>query len=232
MQRFIAVIKLLLLFAIIVGIPVIIYLNYYTIIEDFGSLEKLNELLSAYKTEGILVYLVLQVLQIIICILPGQVLQFAAGYAFGFPLGIILTLIGAAIGTLITFYISRILGKKSMYLIFGEKKFEKYVNKLNSKRAFVLIFIIYLIPGLPKDLFAYAIGVSEMRFKPFLLISMTGRTPAMAMSVMLGSMTLTENYTGVIILSLVAVTLCILGVFNYKKMHEWIDNLYVKLLKL
>lgn len=231
-QKFIAGLKLFLLLTIIIGIPIVIYVNHYTIIEDFGSLEKINNLISTYRVEGIFIYLAMQVLQIVISVLPGQVLQFAAGYAFHFPLGMLLTLIGAAMGTLIAFYIARLLGKEAMCLIFGEEKFEKYVTRLNSKRAFILIFVIYLIPGIPKDLFAYAIGVSEMKFKPFLIVSLVGRMPAMAMSVMLGAMTVTGHYTGVIILAAAAVILCILGVLNYKRMHEWVDNLYVKLMKL
>ncbi len=231
-QKLFAAFKLFLLFIIIIGIPIAIYFNHYTIIEDFGSPEKINAFISEHKMGGIFAYLAMQVLQIVICILPGQVLQFAAGYAFHFPLGILLTLLGAAIGTLITFYISRLLGRKSMHLIFGEQKFERYVNRLNTKRAVILIFIIYLIPGLPKDLFAYAIGVSEMKFKPFFIVSMVGRTPAMMISVMVGAMTATQQYTGVAILVATAVILCIAGILNYKKMHEWIDNLYVKLMKL
>lgn len=232
MQKLIAAFKLFLLLIIIIGIPIAIYFNHHTLIEDFGSPEKINTFITMHKMGGIFAYLALQILQIVISILPGQVLQVAAGYAFGFPLGITLTLVGAGIGTLVTFYIARILGKKSMHLIFGEQRFEKYVNHLNTKRAVILIFIIYLIPGLPKDLFAYAIGVSEMKFKPFFIVSMVGRTPAMMISVMVGEMTATQQYTGVVLLALTAVILGIVGVLHYKKMHQWVDNLYVKLMKL
>ena len=159
-------------------------------------------------------------------------LQFAGGYVFHFGIGFLLTMIGATIGTIMTFYIARILGKDAMYLIFGEKKLNNYIEKLNSKRALLFILVIYLIPGIPKDLFAYAIGVSNMRFMPFLIVSLVGRAPAMIGSVIMGSMFESGSYTEAVILFAIAVILCIIGVFKHKKIHEWIDKKYVKMMKL
>jgi len=220
------------LIVIVVVVPLVVYFNYRELIDDFGSLEKINMFLSRHKVESIFVYLGLQVAQIVICILPGQVLQVAGGYVFHFGLGFLLTMIGAAIGTVLTFYIARVLGKDAMYLIFDEEKLNKYIDKLNSKRALLFILVMYLIPGIPKDLFAYAIGVSNMRFMPFLIVSLIGRAPAMMGSVIMGAMLETGSYTGVIILFAIAVILCILGAWKHKQLHEWIDKKYVKMMKL
>lgn len=113
-----------------------------SLITILDSLEKINMFLARHKIESIFVYLGLQVAQIVICILPGQVLQFAGGYVFHFGIGFLLTMIGATIGTIMTFYIARILGKDAMYLIFGEKKLNNYIEKLNSKRALLFILVI------------------------------------------------------------------------------------------
>ena len=232
LKTFITIVKFALLLAIIIVIPLLIYFNYYSLIENFGSLDKIENFLSSHKAQSIAIYLIMQILQIIICILPGQALQFAAGYVFYFWIGISLTIIGAAIGTVLTFYIARILGKDAMFLIFGQEKLNRYIEKLNSKRAFILIFIIYLIPGLPKDLFAYAVGVSDMKFKPFFIVSIVGRMPAMIGSVMMGAMFSNGSYFGVITLFVIAVILCILGAWKYKDLHRLVDEVYVKLMKL
>ncbi|MCI8631357.1 MAG: TVP38/TMEM64 family protein [Firmicutes bacterium] len=232
LKKLIIWLKFGLLIVIVVVVPLVVYFNYRELIDDFGSLEKINMFLSRHKVESIFVYLGLQVAQIVICILPGQVLQVAGGYVFHFGLGFLLTMIGAAIGTVLTFYIARVLGKDAMYLIFGEEKLNKYIDKLNSKRALLFILVMYLIPGIPKDLFAYAIGVSNMRFMPFLIVSLIGRAPAMMGSVIMGAMLETGSYTGVIILFAIAVILCILGAWKHKQLHEWIDKKYVKMMKL
>ncbi len=231
-KRIITWLKFGVLIAILVVVPIFIYFNYRELLENLGSMEKINEFLSRYKLESIFIYLGLQILQLVICILPGQALQFAAGYVFHFWLGFILTMIGAALGTIVTFYIARLLGKDAMYLIFGEKKLKQYIEKLNSKRAFLLILVIYLIPGIPKDLFAYAIGVSNMRFLPFFIISMIGRTPAMMGSIVIGVMFESGSYTGAILLFAAAVILCIIGAWKHKQVHKWIDRQYVKMTRL
>ena len=91
---------------------------------------------------------------------------------------------------MITFYLARLLGKDAMHLIFGEERIGKFIHHLNSKRAFAIILVLFLIPGFPKDLITYAAGVSEVKMKPFLLLSLVGRTPAMMGTVMMGSICL------------------------------------------
>ena len=88
------------------------------------------------------------------------------------------SLTGAFLGTLISFMLARWLGSDFVHLFFGKQKTQDYVKKLNSKRAYTIVFLIYLIPGIPKDIASYAAGVSEMKLKPFMLLSLIGRMPA------------------------------------------------------
>jgi len=231
-RKIIVMLKFTILIIILVGIPAYIYFFQNQWIDNFRSMEAIDLFLLQHKTSSIFVYIGMQIIQIIICIIPGQALQFAAGYAFGFWLGYLYSIIGCTIGTFITFYLARILGKGALSLIFGEEKFSKFIDKLNSKRAFILVFIIYLIPGLPKDLFTYAAGVSDIKIKPFLLLTIVGRTGAMMCSIMIGSMFNNGSYIGVAILGIIMVILCILGVWKHKNLAKQVDRWYVKLKKL
>ena len=174
-----AVMKLVLLLVILIAVPVYIYFFHYDLIERFSNMENVNALFREYKAESVLFYIGAQILQIVICIIPGQWLQFAAGYIYGFWLGYLLSLVGAAIGTVFTYYIARILGHYAMHLIFGEEKIHQMLNSLNSKKAVVLVFLIFLIPGVPKDLCNYVAGLSEMKLKRFMVVSLIGRSPGM-----------------------------------------------------
>jgi Uncharacterized conserved protein len=171
----------------------------------------------------------LQVFQIVVSIIPGQALQFAAGYAYHFWLGLLYSLIGVAMGTVITFYLARLLGKDALHVIFGEERFSRFVHTLNSKRSFIVLFVIFLIPGIPKDLFTYAAGVSEIRIGPFLLLSLLGRTPAMIGSILMGSMFYNGSYTGLIIVGAAAVILFIAGILKRDKMMKWTDRFYTRM---
>ena len=110
----------------------------------------MNAFLERYKTAGIFVYLILQIIQILVPVIPGQALQLAAGYMYYFLLGLALTLLGISLGTVISFTLARFLGHDAMVLIFGEERMSEYVVKLNSKRSYMIIFLLYLMPGFPK----------------------------------------------------------------------------------
>ena len=228
-KKFVSIIKLFFLLLVVLGVPLYVYFYQYELIENFKSLEAINAFLLEYKTASIFVYIGLQIAQIIISILPGQALQFAAGYAYTFWFGYLYSIIGVALGTTITFYLARILGKDAMHVIFGEKKINEFVDLLDSKRAYTIMFVIFLIPGIPKDILTYAAGISSIKIKPFLLLSLVGRTPAMMGSIMMGSMFNNESYTGLIILGVIATIACVLGILKRKKIMEWTDRAYNKI---
>jgi uncharacterized membrane protein YdjX (TVP38/TMEM64 family) len=232
MRKFLSIFKLMIMLAIVIGIPIYIYLEYPEFIDQFRTMEGVNSFLARYKTIGVFVLIGLQVIQILLSVIPGQFIQFAAGYAYGFWFGYILAMIGIAIGTLITFYMARLLGKDAMHVIFGEARITKFVNQLNSKKAFAIILVLFLIPGLPKDLVTYAAGVSEFRFKPFLILSLAGRTPALMGTIMMGSMLHKGSYFGLIVLGIGAIVAFFICFIKRQQLTAYADYIYNKLMKI
>ena len=198
-NKVLAIAKVALLILIVAGIPLYIYFFHKDILSNFNSFESTVAFLRSYKQLSVPVYLLAEMLQIAISVLPGQLFQFAAGYLFGFLPGLFYTFIGAIIGTTVTFYLARFLGTDAVKLMLGEEKSKYYTERLNSRKAYLITFIIYLIPGFPKDLVCYVAGVSEMKFPPFLMISVAGRMPAMAASIAFGAMYMKHNYAGMVI---------------------------------
>ncbi|MBC6679179.1 TVP38/TMEM64 family protein [Zhenpiania hominis] len=225
------ILKFALLLLIIIGLPLYIYFFEPQLIDSMSSMENVNALFEHYHAESILVYIGAQILQIIICVIPGQWLQFAAGYMYGFWLGFLYSIIGAAIGSVVTYYLAKLLGRDAMHLIFGEARINEFIHKLNSKKAIVIVFLIFLIPGVPKDLCNYAAGISEMKLKPFLTVSLVGRSPGMMGSLLIGRQIEAGNYTGAIVVAAVAVVLCVVGIIMRKRLTGWMDKAYDRLYK-
>ena len=225
------ILKFALLLLIIIGLPLYIYFFEPQLIDSMSSMENVNALFEHYHAESILVYIGAQILQIIICVIPGQWLQFAAGYMYGFWLGFLYSIIGAAIGSVVTYYLAKHLGRDAMHLIFGEARINEFIHKLNSKKAIVIVFLIFLIPGVPKDLCNYAAGISEMKLKPFLIVSLVGRSPGMMGSLLIGRQIEAGNYTGAIVVAAVAVVLCVVGIIMRKRLTGWMDKAYDRLYK-
>lgn len=227
-----AILKLALFMVILIGIPVYIYFFHRDLINEFSSLENVQNFFAQYKTESIFVYIIAQILQIVICIIPGQWLQFAAGYMYGFWLGYLFSVIGAAIGSIITYYIAKVLGHDAMHLIFGEKRIKEMVEKLNSKKAIIIIFLIFLVPGVPKDMCNYVAGLSEVKLKPFLIVSLIGRSPGMMGSLLIGRQIGTGGYVSAGVIAAVAVLMFVLCIIFRKRLADLLNRGYDRLMKM
>lgn len=224
----ITVAKFTLLLFIVIGVPLLVYFNNPEIIKNFDSLTSVNNFLDNYKTGSIFVYIGIQIFQIIVSVIPGQAIQFAAGYAYNFWLGYVFSLIGIGLGTLIAFFIAKLLGTDFVHLVFGEERLKRYMDKLNSKRGLTILFILFLIPGVPKDMLTYAAGVSEIRFIPFLIINLVARTPALMGTILIGTMFRSHSYVGMYILIGAAVVLFVLGIVFKDKLIKQLDKFYDK----
>ena len=225
----ISVLKIFLLLIIVVGIPLYIYFFQRERLMEFDSFNAVVEHLGQYKLEAIPIYIGLQIIQIVISVIHGQVFQLAAGYLYTFLPALILSVTGAILGTMVSFYLARFLGSDFVHLFFGREKTLEYVEKLNSKKAYMAVFLIYLIPGIPKDVVSYAAGISEMKFKAFLILSVIGRLPGMMGSIMIGSMWHKQEYFGMIALCVLAVAAFVICIIFRKKINGLLDKIYNKI---
>lgn len=227
-RKRIAYIKLAILIFIIVGLPVILFFTCRDTLFNKEWLANLPEFIMQYKGYAAAVLTGIQILQVIICIIPGQPIQLAASYLFGVLKGYLISIGGAFIGAFIAFYIARALGKDSLEAIFGEEKVNDYHRKLNSGKGLTAVLLIYLIPGVPKDLVAYVAGISDMRLRPFLIVSTIGRSPGMLGSLLTGYFISSRNYAAIGVLAVVTAVILIICFVKRKQLVAMLDDLEKK----
>jgi len=213
-KKLIAFSKLLLLLFIMIGIPIIMFIFARDTLLSTAYWSDLPTKLSAHKNIAFLVLTALQMCQIVICFLPGQPIQYAASYLYGFWWGYLISIVGAIIGTVLTYYLADFLGNEALRLVFGKNRVNDYMKKLNSGRAMTLVLLIYLIPGIPKDLMSYVAGISDIKLKPFLLVSTLGRSPGIIESLLIGMFLASKNYFGVAVVAIVCIGILVVC---YKK---------------
>lgn len=225
LTKFFAVLNFMILIGIIAGIPALVYLRFPAFIDMMKDRESLHVFLLQYRTAGMFIYAGLQAVQVVVAVIPGQVVQLAGGYAYGLLLGTLLSVTGIAAGTIIAFYLGRLLGRRAIHILFDEKKVERFIRALNSRRAYTVLFILFFIPGIPKDPVAYAAGLSEMRLRVFLMISLLGRLPAMMVTVAAGKMLRTENYAWLWAICILVGLIClVLFVFRKKIARKFLSE--------
>ena len=227
-KKTIAVLKLILLVVIIAGIPAFLYIKYGSKIFSKDAADRVAGYLRSNGSIAALLFIGIQIIQVIICVLPGQPVQFASSYVFGVVKGFVLSLIGAVIGTVISFYLARSLGRDAVRLFFGEEKVSDYKAKLDSGRGLLLAFLIYLIPGVPKDLVSYVAGISDMRFRPFLLVATVGRIPGMLGSLLLGHFFGKHDYRSMIIIAAVVAVILIICYIKREALTDFLDEVEKK----
>lgn len=231
-NRIMAIIKAIVFILIVFIIPLCIYLTHRDFFAMFTSVSEIEEYVKQYKGYGAIVFIGAQIIQIIICVIPGQPFQFAAGYLYGWGIAILLSIAGAFIGSTITFYLAKLLGRDAMHLFFGDKKAMEYVEKIDSPSGFLVLFILYFIPGFPKDAVSYLAGLSQLKWAPFIVITTAARIPAMFGSILVGTFISTKQYNLVAVVVIVVIIVSILSFRHKDTVLSWSETVYNKLKKL
>ena len=162
-----------------------------------AGLEGLRAKLAAYSgIGGILVFTFLQALQVVIAVIPP--VQIVGGLLFGWFWGGLLSFAGTFIGTLVIFLIVKKLGRPIVEAFVDEKHLKKYKFLQDEKKLTIILIILYLIPGIPKDVISYIVPLTQVSKKDFFMYVMPCRLPAIMLSTVLGSGVSKGNYTVII----------------------------------
>ena len=183
-RRVLALIGFPLLLAAI-ALPVIIWRR--ELWELFSSTQRLRQWIDGWGIAAPLVFIGVQALQVIVFVIPGEVPQVAGGYLFGALKGAGLSVLGILAGSAVSFFLARLLGRPFVAALFREEQVAKIERIASSRGARIAFFLLFLIPGIPKDILCYAAGITPMRFLYFAGVSTLGRLPGIAGSALIGS---------------------------------------------
>jgi len=170
--------------------------------ELWGIFENREHLKSLILSAGFwapVIFMGLQVLQVVVAFIPGEITQLAGGWLFGTVAGTVYSIVGITLGSIFNFYVARLLGIRFVAAVAGKKNLERFESYVNTPRIFEILFILYLIPGMIKDVLSYVAGLSRMKLWGFVLISTVGRLPSLALSSYIGHSLGDENWLGLVV---------------------------------
>jgi uncharacterized membrane protein YdjX (TVP38/TMEM64 family) len=154
---------------------------------------------------GVLLFMLLVILQVFAAVVPGGPFQIAAGYAFGIIKGALICTAATAIGSILVFLLSRKFGMRFIRLFFSEEKIKSVKILKTEGTETLLIFLLFLIPGSPKDLLSYLVGLTDLPLRKWIPIVTIGRFPSILFSAMSGSALQSQRYV------VFAVIMCLFG---------------------
>lgn len=158
--------------------------------------------------------------QVIVAIIPGEPLEICAGYAFGAIEGTVLCMIGIALGSAVVFLLVRTLGVKLVEVFFPVEKIQSLRFLRDDRKRNALVFLIMLIPGTPKDLLSYFVGLTQMKLSEWLILSTIARIPSILTSTLGGSALAQQDYLFAVIVFAVTAAISIAGILIYNKISR------------
>ena len=203
-------------------VAVLIFILYYynsqiwdQLVKLYNSLHdlpQLKRLISSFGPYSPLAYILIQILQVVVAPIPGGAIEFIGGYLFGVKAGFVYSMIGLLLGSWAAFAIARIFEKLAVEKIVSPQTMKKF-DYLIGHEGVILSFLLFLIPGFPKDALCYILGLTPMHTGIFLFISTVGRIPGTLIACLQGGKAFEHQYKTFLILlgisALIVLAFCI-----------------------
>jgi uncharacterized membrane protein YdjX (TVP38/TMEM64 family) len=188
--------------------------------------EKIMEFLSSFGPYSSAVFVLLQALQVVISPIPGELTGVVGGFVYGKVYGFILSNIGLALGSWVAFELASILGRPFVERLLKKEVVSKFDFLTGSNAGVTITFLLFLIPGLPKDVLCYVLGLSSMRLRTFLIVSIIGRAPGTYLLTIQGASVREQDYGTTVILLLLSAAVVFLAYLYRTRLFHWIQSLH------
>ncbi|SHI44421.1 VTT domain-containing protein [Lutispora thermophila] len=208
---------------IVLGVIVVLGIALYfawPFLSSLGNPDKIRNMIDKAGPWGPLVFILIQILQVLVAPIPGQVAGLAGGYLFGPIWGLIYTMIGATIGFTLIFILTRKFGRPFVGCFVDKKNLDKFDHLIEGKKGKLVIFLIYLLPAFPDDLISFVAGLSTIPIRSLVIISVLGRLPGYAILTFTGHGLTFKNLSPVIVS--ISILLILLATAWWKR--KWLQD--------
>jgi uncharacterized membrane protein YdjX (TVP38/TMEM64 family) len=215
-------------------IAVLIFILYYfnsqiwdQLVKLYNSLHdqpQLKRLISSFGPYSPLAYILMQMLQVIIAPIPGGAVEFIGGYLFGVKAGFIYSMIGLLLGSWAAFAIARVFEKLAVEKVVSPQTMKKF-DYLIGHEGVILSFLLFLIPGFPKDALCYILGLTPMHTGIFLFIATVGRIPGTLLACLQGGKAFDHQYKTFLILLGISALIILVFCIYHDQIHHAIKRI-------
>jgi len=193
---------------------------YYDI---FTDREQIKVFVTSFGTGAPVVFIIIQILQVLLAPFPGEATGFIGGFLFGATKGFFYSSIGLTVGSLINFTIGRFLGKRFVRKLIPPAKLERMDN-IVKRQGVIVLFGLFVFPGFPKDYLCLFLGLSAIPLKVFILLTAIGRMPGTLMLSLQGSYIFEQRYGWFVLVLSVCLVLMFFAYRYREGLYNWIDK--------
>jgi uncharacterized membrane protein YdjX (TVP38/TMEM64 family) len=191
--------------------------------------ERMTDFIRSLGAWGFAGFILIQAFQVVAAPIPGEATGVLGGFLYGPLLGVILSTAGLTLGSYLAFSLSRTFGRPLTERFVDARTMERFDYLLHHKGAF-LVFLLFLIPGFPKDYLCYMLGLGHLSTLEFLAIAATGRLLGTVMLTLGGTFLRDEQYYRFFLLTGIAVVLAILAIVYKDRLERFFRSLHERYL--
>ena len=151
-----------------------------------GDQQGVSNYLKGFGLWGPLVLALVQLIQILVAVIPGHVFLIAAGYVYGFPLGLLLNVVYIVAASQFSFSLARWAGRPFISHLVSKELLEKWYI-IGEKQGFLFFTIAFVLPVFPTDVMNFVAGLSGISSRKFLAANFLGRLPSAIILTLIGS---------------------------------------------
>jgi uncharacterized membrane protein YdjX (TVP38/TMEM64 family) len=193
---------------------------YYHLLSDR---DKIETFVASFGRGAPVIFILVQILQVIFAPIPGEATGFIGGFLFGTLKGFIYSSIGLTAGSWINFSIGRFLGARYVRKLIPEAKLDR-MDKMVKRQGTIVLFILFIIPGFPKDYLCLFLGLSAMPLNVFLVIVGIGRMPGTLLLSLQGAYVFEHRY-GWFALTMGCCLIISLFAYKYRQpLYRWLEK--------
>ncbi len=206
---------ILTIIALVLTMAILCLLLYRPFLSIISDPQGFRSNIESYGILGYGIMVGIIIIQMILAFLPGEPVEFAAGFCFGAFGGTIVCLFANLIGATLIFILMRYLSKNLIYRFFDEQQVESLEFLKKEEKLEIILFIVFFIPGTPKDLLAYFAPLTPIPLWRFVVLTTIARIPSIVSSTIAGSAVLSSEYSLVILIYAITGLLAIGGIVLY-----------------
>lgn len=212
-KSYVPQIVIIFLFFVLTAVLTLFALPYVEKLSDKEFLLKAKNFVTEHGIKAWFCILLAQMVQVVIAFIPGEPFEIAAGALYGTLGGLGTCLLGCALASSFIFILSKKFGVSLIEKLFGKERIEKFSFLHNSRKLQTAVFIVFLLPGTPKDMLTYVAGTTPVTLLQFLLISSLARIPSIVTSTFLGESMSKSDWKASILIFAVTAAFGILGIW-------------------
>jgi uncharacterized membrane protein YdjX (TVP38/TMEM64 family) len=186
--------------------------------------DQVAQFINGFGAGAPLVFMAIQVLQVVVAPVPGEATGFIGGYLFGTLPGFLYSSIALAVGSWINFAIGRYLGRRFVRRWIPTHQLDRF-DRLFKRQGLVAMLILFVFPGFPKDYLCLFLGITTLPLKAFLLIASFGRMPGTLILSLQGEFLFEKNYAVFVIVFGVTILAAWLSIHYRENLYRWMEKL-------